>query len=77
MTRYYFDLHDTLGVWPDEEGMDMATLEAAEDEAALTLAQMVQSDLVGKRRHRVAVQVRTADGPLFEAAVTFELKPLY
>lgn len=76
MTRYFFDIHDTHGVWTDEEGRELTDTEAAQDEAALSLAGLAHDNLPGKRRHRIAVVVRTADGPLFEAAILFEVKAL-
>jgi hypothetical protein len=76
MTRYYFDIQDDEGVWPDEEGIELPDVEAAEVEAALSLAGMAQSEFLGKVYHRLAVQVRTDEGPLFQAAFIFELKRL-
>ena len=70
--RFYFELHDDQGVWADEEGMELRDVEAAEVEAALSLVDMVKAAVKRKRQRHMAVDVRTADGPLFQ--VIFELK---
>ena len=72
MTRYFFDIRDEEGVWPDEEGRELPGLEAAEVEAALSLAGMAHSE----RQEHMAVEVRTVEGPLFQASIIFDLKPL-
>ena len=73
--RFYFDIHDDQGVWPDEEGQELADVQAAEIEAARSLAGVAEARISGQQ-HRMAVQVRTAHGPLFEAAFSFELRLL-
>jgi len=70
--RLYFDLHDDQGVWADEEGMELRDVEAAEVEAALSLVDMIKAAVRRKRKGHMAVEVRRADGPLFQAI--FELK---
>ncbi len=70
--RFYFELHDDQGAWADEEGMELRDVEAAEVEAALSLVDMVKAAVKRKRQRHMAVDIRTADGPLFQ--VIFELK---
>ena len=76
MTRYFFDIHDVDGVWPDEEGQELIDIEAAQVEAALSLAAAAQSESFGKPRYRTAIEVRTANGLLFRAAFIFEARQL-
>jgi uncharacterized protein DUF6894 len=74
MPRFYFDIHDDQGLWPDEEGYELPDLRAAQREAALSLVEIAHSEIPDKQQHRVSVRVRTAEGLLFEAAFIFEMK---
>ena len=71
--RFYFDIHDGLGLWPDEEGLDLVDVQAAAVEAARSLAG-VANNACGQQGDRMAIEVRTPAGPLFEAAIRFERK---
>ena len=74
MTRYYFDFHDGEGVLLDEEGRELRDLETAEVAAAHSLARMARAEFIDARQRTLAIHVRTLDGPLFQASLTFELK---
>ena len=52
MPRYYFDMREGDEIAPDEEGMELSTMEAVEEEAAHTLADMA----------RDAMRSRSTDG---------------
>ncbi len=67
--RFYFDIHDRLGVWPDEEGLDLEDVRAAEVEAARSLADVAKA--ATHRQGGVAIAVRTSNGALFVAAKVF------
>ena len=47
MPRYYFDMRDADGVVPDEEGMELGTMKAVQQEAAQALAYMAR-DAIGE-----------------------------
>jgi hypothetical protein len=38
--RYYFDVREDEDITPDDEGMELPTLEAVQAEAAIALAEM-------------------------------------
>jgi len=40
MGHYYFDLRDKRGLFPDEEGSECVDLDAVQDEAARSLADL-------------------------------------
>ena len=42
MTRYYFDIRDDTGLYPDEEGLEFDTQQEAEVEAARSLANLAK-----------------------------------
>jgi hypothetical protein len=42
MARYYFDMREGDQIAPDEEGMELRTMEAVQEEAARTLADMAE-----------------------------------
>ena len=71
MTRYYFDIRDSTGLYPDEEGLEFPTQRDAEVEAAETLAGLARDLASLDERQDVAVEVRTDRGSLFQAAFIF------
>ena len=71
MTRYYFDIRDSTGLYPDEEGLEFPTQREAEVEAAETLAGLARDLASLDERQDVAVEVRTDRGSLFRAAFIF------
>lgn len=74
MARYFFDIRDGTGLYPDEEGLDCPNQKAAELEAARTLGEIVKEVIPPIDRADVAIEVRTEDGPVFKAAFIFETK---
>jgi hypothetical protein len=78
MPRYYFDLRDDDGLSVDYEGMELPSIEAVQEEAARSLADMAR-DTVRKpslslsRNHRLAIEVRDEDGQLMIVKFTFEI----
>ncbi|WP_426441470.1 DUF6894 family protein [Bradyrhizobium genosp. P] len=70
MTRYFFDLLDGDSVIFDELGIELPSIEAAQEEAARTLAELVMEQTIGA--HRLAIEIRDDDGPLMKALFTFE-----
>ena len=78
MPRYYFDLLDGDILAVDDEGLELPSLQAAQAEAAKSLADMVRdavhgsSAVAGKRD--MAIEVRDAAGPVMEVKFTFEIE---
>ena len=52
MARYFFDIRDTTGMYPDEEGLELADQKSAEVEATRTLGENRQRGRVDGRSHR-------------------------
>lgn len=71
MTRYYFDIRDSTGLYPDEEGLEFPTQREAEVEAAETLAGLARDLATMDERQDVAVEVRTDSERVFQAAFIF------
>jgi len=71
VTRYYFDIRDSTGLYPDEEGLEFPTQREAEIEAAETLAGLARDLASQDERQDVAVEVRTGNGRVFQAAFIF------
>jgi hypothetical protein len=75
MKRYFFDLRDGDAVAVDEEGIELRSIAAAQEEAACSLAQMAMeraADEVRNRAHRMAIEVRDSDGPIMKVLFIFE-----
>ena len=71
MTRYYFDIPDDTGLYPDEEGLDCGTQREAEVEAAQTLADLTRNLLPMDERRDLVVEVRTNTERVFQVALVF------
>ena len=64
--RYFFDIRDDQLV-PDEEGMILPDIEAAQEEATRTLTDLVREAM------RAESAGRTQHGPVLEASLTWRL----
>jgi hypothetical protein len=71
LTRYYFDIRDNTGLYPDEEGLEFGTQQEAEVEAAQALADLARDLAPLDERQDVAVEVRTDIERVFKAALIF------
>ena len=69
--RYYFDIRDCTGLYPDEEGLELATQREAEVEAAEALAGLARDLAAMDEGQDVSVEVRTDSKRLFQAALIF------
>lgn len=71
VTRYYFDIRDDTGLYPDEEGLEFGTQREAEVEAANALADLARDLPVMDEPRNVSVEVRADGKPVFQAALIF------
>lgn len=71
VTRYYFDMRDDTGLYPDEEGLEFDTQREAEVEAAQALADLARDLAILDERQDIAVEVRTSTRRVFQAALIF------
>ena len=80
MRRYFFDFRDGDELIPDEEGVEITTLEAVQDEAARALADMAKDELNrvpdgnGSSPRHFCIEVRDRLGPVMLATFSFEIK---
>jgi hypothetical protein len=75
MTRYFFDIHEGDSIAPDEEGLEFPHVEAAQEEAAHSLADLVRDKIRGQPNCHMAIEVRDNAGPVVEARFVWELRP--
>jgi hypothetical protein len=77
MPRYFFDLRDGDELAVDEEGLELKTVQAAQAEAAKSLADMAR-DLVhtttSSSTHQLAIEVRDGAGPVMQVRFIFEVQ---
>jgi hypothetical protein len=76
MPRYYFDMREGDEIAPDEEGTELRTMEAVQEEAARTLADMARDAIRGRldgAGHQMSVEVRDEAGPVMQVNFTFEV----
>ncbi|MEA1013542.1 DUF6894 family protein [Sphingosinicella sp. LY1275] len=72
MPLYFFDTRDNDDFIEDDMGLDFPNLEAVKVEAARSLAELARDVIPGSVKHRLAVEVRDALGPVLRAMMTFE-----
>ena len=78
MKRYFFDIRDGDKVALDEEGMVLPDIQAVQEEAARSLADIAK-DAVRRSSsqgigHRIAIEVRDDAGPVLQAKFTFAVE---
>lgn len=79
MKRYFFDLRDGDELTPDDEGVELSTMEAVQEEAARSLADMARDASCRRDNgagHRMAIEVRDDTGPVLQAKFTFQIERL-
>jgi Domain of unknown function (DUF6894) len=74
MTRYFFDIRDGDELAPDEEGMILPDVKAAQEEAARALADMARDMIRGQPFRHMAIEVRNHDGPVLEASFLWRVQ---
>ena len=75
--RYFFDLREDNQVVLDREGIDFPSVELAQQEAALSLANLARDFVLtnGKNglSHNMSIHVRDENGPVIKAQFAFEI----
>jgi hypothetical protein len=77
MPSDYFDLKDHNGLFPDEEGLDLRDLDAAQEEAAQSLSEMVRDAARTPTQdpiQRMGIEVRDETGPVMHVRFSFEIE---
>lgn len=72
MPHYYFDIRNGQDLYPDEEGLELADQKAAEIEATTSLVGLAKDLPPLYEPQHMAIEVRTPEGPVFQAAFIFE-----
>jgi hypothetical protein len=67
MTRYFFDILAGDEIVADEEGINLPNFQAAVQEATDSLADLARHPVRSEGFQRLAISVRTLDGPVFKA----------
>ena len=76
MVRYYFDLRDSEGLLAiDDEGLELKDVQAAQEEAALSLADAARDSLrtSDDALTQMMIEVRTDAGPLMHVNFSFHI----
>jgi hypothetical protein len=74
MKRYFFDIREGDKVAIDEEGKELSHVEAAQEEAARSLADLARDEIGCEPFCHMTIQVRDSDGPVVEAKFVWELR---
>jgi hypothetical protein len=78
MPRYYFDLRENGKVAVDDDGMELRDIEAVQEEAARSLADLardaVRCNFRSRSAHDMAIEVRDAAGPVLQVKFTFAIE---
>ena len=74
MPRYFFDIREGNYLAVDEEGVELPDAQAAEAEAARSLADMARDHLLARTSHVLVIEVRDDNGPIARARLAWELQ---
>jgi hypothetical protein len=78
--RYFFDLRKGDEVAIDEEGVELPTIEAVQEEAARSLADVARDAVHNAHKngagHQMSIEVRDEQGAVLQAKFTFDLTRL-
>ncbi|MCK1671140.1 hypothetical protein [Bradyrhizobium sp. 150] len=74
MRRYFFDIRDGSTLVVDEEGIELPDDQAAEAEAARSLAGMACDQVLASSSHVLTIDGRTESGPVATARLHWELQ---
>ena len=76
MRRYYFDIREGDEIFPDEEGLELSTIEKVQEEAARSLADMARDAVrtLGGNSQQMSIEVRDDGGPVLQLKFTFEVE---
>ena len=69
---YFFDTRDNGTFIEDDIGIDLADLEAAKTQAALSLTELARDVLPGSIKRVLSVEVRNRFQPILKDVLTFE-----
>jgi hypothetical protein len=76
MRRYYFDVIDKQGVAFDDEGLVLRDMQAAQKEAARSMADAARDEVIRQppgALTQMSIQVRDDDGPIMRVRFSFEM----
>jgi hypothetical protein len=75
--KFYFDIRDGGELTEDDAGVDLPGVNAARLQATIALTEMARDYLPrdGDER-RLAIRVRTDEGPQFDVSLDYELEDL-
>lgn len=77
MRRYYFDIRDEDGLAVDEEGLELRDIQAVQEEAARSLADIARDEVRSangrKQERQMTIEVRDDDGPVLQVKFTFKI----
>jgi hypothetical protein len=76
MPRFYFDFDDDGGTFIDRDGVEFADVDAAKREAMAALGDAARDFCRSSPGGRLAISVRSEEGPIVELSATFEVKSL-
>jgi len=75
--RYFFDLREGSQVALDDEGVEFPSVQLAQQEAALSLAELARDFVLTNGGNGIsqsmAIHVRDKNGPVFKAQFAFEI----
>ena len=81
MTRYYFDVRDDHCLALDDEGVELSNVDAVQEEAARSLADIARDAVLNLRGcakvRDLVIEVRDEDGPLLQAKFSFDVTRMH
>ena len=76
MPRYFLDSGDGDTFLADEEGVELDSIEAAQDQATMALAELARDVLPGSTRRGLVIEVRDDNRAVLRVTLVFEAQLL-
>jgi hypothetical protein len=74
LAQYFFDVIADGDLIPDEEGTNLANIDAARREAHRSLADLARDVIRTEHPPKLTISVRSSEGPVFEASFEWGLQ---
>jgi hypothetical protein len=72
MQRYFFDIREGDDLAVEAEDIELPDVQAAQAEAARSLADMARDQVLARASHILIIDVRDDDGPIARARLAWE-----
>jgi hypothetical protein len=74
MVRYFFDVRDNDSFYPDDEGLELPSIDAVKAQTSRTMGEIAKDVLPGSKVRILTIEVRDDLGPVLRVTLRFEIE---